>query len=212
MQLPKKRYLPALNMNFVMKQKLVFVTNNAHKLREVKEILEKKFEIVSLDDLGIDEDIPETADALVGNALQKARFVHGRTQLNCFADDTGLEVDALDGAPGVYSARYAGENASFDDNMNKLLDALRDNPKRKASFRTAIALILDNVEHLFEGSVEGTILNEKHGLEGFGYDPVFQPLGHDQSFAEMDAVLKNSISHRGLAVEKLADFLMDNPE
>jgi len=195
-----------------MKQKLVFVTNNAHKLREVKEILEKKFEIVSIDDLGIDEDIPETTDTLEGNALQKARFVHGRTQLNCFADDTGLEVDALDGAPGVYSARYAGENASFDDNMDKLIGALKDNPKRKACFRTAIALILDNVEHLFEGSVEGTILNEKHGLEGFGYDPVFQPLGYDQSFAEMDADMKNSISHRGLAVEKLAGFLMDKPE
>jgi len=199
-------------MNHIMKQKLVFVTNNSHKLREVKEILDKKFEIISLHDLGIDEEIPETADTLEGNALQKARFVHARTQLNCFADDTGLEVDALQGAPGVYSARYAGENASFDDNMNKLLDALRENPKRNASFRTAIALILDNVEHLFEGSVEGIILNEKHGLIGFGYDPVFQPIGYSQSFAEMDAALKNSISHRGRAVEKLAEFLLDKSE
>lgn len=195
-----------------MKQKLVFVTNNSHKLREVKEILDDKFEIVSLDDLGIDEEIPETADTLEGNALQKARFVHSLTQLDCFADDTGLEVDALQGAPGVYSARYAGEDASFDDNMNKLLDALGENSNRKASFRTAIALILDNVEHLFEGSVEGIILNEKHGLDGFGYDPVFQPLGYKQSFAEMDASLKNSISHRGRAVEKLAGFLLNKNE
>ncbi|MEA1878582.1 MAG: non-canonical purine NTP diphosphatase [Bacteroidota bacterium] len=195
-----------------MKQKLVFVTNNSHKLREVKEILDEKFEIVSLHDLGIDEEIPETADTLEGNALQKARFVHSLTQLDCFADDTGLEVDALQGAPGVYSARYAGENASFDDNMNKLLDALGENPNRKASFRTAVALILDNVEHLFEGSVDGMILREKHGLEGFGYDPVFQPVGHGQSFAEMDASLKNSISHRGRAVEKLAGFLLNKDE
>lgn len=195
-----------------MKQKLVFVTNNSHKLREVKEILDEKFEIVSLHDLGIDEEIPETADTLEGNALQKARFVHASTQLDCFADDTGLEVDALQGAPGVYSARYAGENASFDDNMDKLLDALRENSNRKASFRTVIALILDNVEHLFEGSVEGIILNEKHGRDGFGYDPVFQPVEYKQSFAEMDASLKNSISHRGRAVEKLAGFLLNKNE
>ncbi|MCK5820446.1 MAG: non-canonical purine NTP diphosphatase [Bacteroidales bacterium] len=195
-----------------MKQKLVFVTNNSHKLREVKEILDEKFDIVSLNDLGIDEEIPETADTLEGNALQKARFVHSRTQLNCFADDTGLEVEALEGAPGVYSARYAGENASFDDNMNKLLDALGENSKRKASFRTAIALILDDAEYLFEGSVEGIILNEKHGIDGFGYDPVFQPIEHNQSFAEMEASLKNSISHRGRAVKKLALFLLDKNE
>lgn len=195
-----------------MKQKLVFVTNNSHKLREIKNILEEKFEIISLNDLGINEEIPETADTLEGNALQKARFVHQKTKLNCFADDTGLEVDALDGAPGVYSARYSGEKATFDDNMNKLLDALGGNTNRNAAFRTAIALILNNVEHVFEGSVDGQILVEKKGLEGFGYDPIFQPIGYEESFAEMDETQKNSISHRGLAVKKLAKFLLDKKD
>lgn len=192
-----------------MKRKLVFVTNNPHKLREIKNILDKKFEIISLNDLGINEDIPETADSLEGNALLKARFVHQRTKLDCFADDTGLLVDALNGAPGVYSARYAGENASFDDNMDKLLDAIEGNPNRKSGFRTAIALILDDREYIFEGSVDGVILEQRKGIEGFGYDPIFQPVGYDESFAEMDASLKNTISHRGLAVKKLARFLLD---
>lgn len=195
-----------------MKQKLVFVTNNSHKLREIKNILEEKFEIISLNDLGINEEIPETADTLEGNALQKARFVHQKTKLNCFADDTGLEVDALDGAPGVYSARYSGEKATFDDNMNKLLDALGGNTNRNAAFRTAIALILNNVEHVFEGSVDGQILVEKKGFGGFGYDPIFQPIGYEESFAEMDETQKNSISHRGLAVKKLAKFLLDKKD
>lgn len=194
-------------MNFVMKTKLVFATNNKHKLKEIKEILSDNFDILSLKDIDLEEEIPETADTLEGNAFQKAHYVHDRTGLNCFADDTGLEVEALNGAPGVYSARYAGEDASFEDNMNKLIQALEEQTNRKAQFRTAIALILDNKEHVFEGSVAGEILPVKTGEEGFGYDPIFKPLGFNESFAEMSSQQKNEISHRGLAVQKLAKFL-----
>ena len=193
-------------------QKLIFATNNPHKLQEIKEILNSKFEILSLQAMGINEDIPETADTLEGNALLKARFVYERTGADCFADDTGLEVDALNGEPGVFSARYAGENASFDDNMNKLLYSLNGESNRKAKFRTVIALILNGSEYLFEGKVDGSILHEKKGAEGFGYDPIFLPEGFELSFAEMDQAQKNSISHRGRSVQKLANFLECFPQ
>ncbi len=188
-------------------QKLIFATNNLHKLQEIRDLLIDKFDIISLEQIGIKEDIPETADTLEGNALQKARFVYKKIQSDCFADDTGLEVDALGGIPGVYSARYAGENASFDDNMDKLLAALENHENRRARFRTAIALIINGDEYLFEGSVEGTILKEKAGHEGFGYDAIFLPEGFEKSFAEMASVQKNAISHRGRSVQKLVHFL-----
>ena len=188
-------------------QKLIFATNNLHKLEEIRDLLSDKYDIISLDKIGIKEDIPETADSLEGNALQKARFVYERTGSDCFADDTGLEVDALDGAPGVYSARYAGEKATFDDNMDKLLSSLENKDNRKAKFRTVIALIMDGNEYLFEGKVDGIILRSKKGTDGFGYDPIFLPEGFEQSFAEMEASHKNAISHRGRSVVKLAHFL-----
>lgn len=188
-------------------QKLIFATNNSHKLQEIQDLLQNKFHVVSLEDIGIYEDIAETADTLEGNALLKARYVFERTQSDCFADDTGLEVDELDGAPGVYSARYAGENASFDDNMDKLIDTLRGTENRKARFRTVIALIFKGNEYLFEGRVDGIILKEKAGSQGFGYDPIFLPEGFEKSFAEMDPIQKNAISHRGRSVQKLINFL-----
>lgn len=194
-------------MNSIMKKKLVFATNNPHKLREIKGILSQDFDIISLADINIREEIPEDEDSIEGNAMQKARYIHEKTGFDCFADDTGLEVEALGGAPGVYSARYAGENASFEDNMDKLLDALDSKKQRNASFRTAIALILDKKEYVFFGRVDGIILSDKTGSGGFGYDPVFLPDGYSQSFAEMPPDEKNSISHRGRAVAKLIQFL-----
>ena len=163
----------------------------------------------SLSDLGCDEDIPETADTLQGNALQKAQFVHERYHCNCFADDTGLEIDALDGRPGVYSARYAGEGCSFDDNVRKVLAELENVPleQRTARFRTVVALILDGRTYFFEGKVEGLMTLERHGVEGFGYDPIFLPEGYGQTFAEMDASEKNRISHRGRAMAQMVGFL-----
>ena len=188
-------------------QKLIFATNNPHKLQEIRDLLGNKYDIVSLKSIGITEDIPETEDTLEGNALLKARYVHERTGADCFADDTGLEVEALVGEPGVYSARYAGENATFDDNMDKLLVELHAHENRKASFRTVMALIMDGNEYLFEGRVDGLILKEKTGSAGFGYDPIFLPEGFEKSFAEMDPHQKNSISHRGRSVQKLVNFL-----
>lgn len=188
---------------------LVFVTNNKHKLSEIRQILGDFYTIVSLGDIGFHEDIKETALDLEGNALLKARHIHERYGCDCFADDTGLEVAALGGGPGVFSARYAGENATYSDNVNKLLDALTGNNNRAARFRTIIALILDNQEYLFDGTVEGEILTEPHGSTGFGYDPVFRPLKSEKSFAEMSPVEKNGISHRGRATEKLKTFLME---
>jgi XTP/dITP diphosphohydrolase len=193
-----------------MKRKLVFATNNAHKLEEVVSIIDKKYKILSLNDINCFDEIPETADTLEGNALLKARFVAQRYGFDCFADDTGLEVTALNGAPGVYSARYAGEGKNSSDNVAKLLDELRDCPDRNARFRTVIALIIDGNEHLFEGIVGGEIIDRPRGNEGFGYDPVFRPEGFEQTFAEMAASLKNSISHRGRAVSKLKKFLDEN--
>ena len=187
--------------------RLVFATNNAHKLAEVSAILGPGWELVTPASLGITEDIPETADTLEGNALQKARYIYERTSLDCFADDTGLEVAALGGAPGVRSARYAGDHHDFDDNNRLLLKNLEGATDRSARFRTVIALIIDGREHLFEGRVEGRIIDEYRGTGGFGYDPIFAPDGADTTFAEMAAAEKNAISHRARAVEKLAQFL-----
>lgn len=188
-------------------KELVFVTNNNHKLSEIRQILGEYCIIRSLADIGFDEDIEETAADLEGNALLKARHIHERFGCDCFADDTGLEVDALDDAPGVYSARYAGEKATYADNVNKLLEALAGHANRSARFRTVIALIMDNRQYLFDGSVDGEILTEPRGTTGFGYDPVFRPLESEKSFAEMSAEEKNLISHRGLATARLLSFL-----
>lgn len=186
---------------------LVFATNNKHKLQEVSEMLDGIVEIKSLEEMGLSGDIPETSDTLQGNALQKAQWVWERTHLDCFADDTGLEVDALDGAPGVYSARYAGEHCSFDDNIDKLLNAMEGMTNRKADFRTVVCLIEKGEPRYFEGRVDGVILTERYGKEGFGYDPVFMPDRFAVSFAEMPMEVKNQISHRGLAVAKLVEYL-----
>lgn len=192
--------------------KLVFATNNQHKLQEVRQILGDRFEVVGLADIGCHEDIPETAETLEGNALQKARYVKEHYDLDCFADDTGLEVRALNGAPGVHTARYAelfgtGETHDSNANMNLLLRNLENKTDRHARFRTVFALIYQGEEHFFEGIVEGEILHERHGSEGFGYDPVFEPEGRGVSFAEMSANEKNAISHRGRATQKLVGFL-----
>lgn len=188
------------------KLKLVFATNNKHKLEEVQAML-TNFEIVSLADINCFEDIPETADTLEGNAILKANFITEKFGLDCFADDTGLEVAALNNEPGVYSARYAGENNNAEANMNKLLKNLENNPNRKAQFKTAIALNIQGKQFIFEGICEGTILTEKRGKSGFGYDPIFMPDGFNSSFAEMDMNEKGNISHRGKAIEKLVTFL-----
>ena len=188
-------------------KKLVFATNNAHKLSEVRAILEPQFEIVSLSELNCSDDIPETADTLEGNALLKAQYVSEKFGFDCFADDTGLEVDALDGQPGVYSARFAGDGHNSIDNMNKVLTLLGENPKRTARFRTVIALILNGKISFFEGKIEGTITSKPRGNSGFGYDPIFVPQNYMASFAQLSAEEKNKISHRALAVQKLVHFL-----
>jgi len=188
-------------------KKIVFATNNQHKLQEVREILSKSFEIVSLQDIGCEEDIPETADTLEGNALMKARYVKEHYGYDCFADDTGLEVAALNNAPGVYSARYAGESKDSIANMQKILKELEDKNDRTARFRTVIAFILDGKEILFDGIINGTIIESQKGSAGFGYDPVFVPSGYSETFAEMGNEVKNTISHRALAVEKLKMYL-----
>ena len=186
---------------------LVFATNNAHKLDEVRQILGDRFKVLSLNDIGCHEDIPETADTFQGNALQKARYVKEHYGYDCFADDTGLEVKALDGAPGVHSARYAGDHDS-EANMTKLLHELEKKSDRSAQFRTVIALILNGQEVLFEGIVTGQIATERHyGDGGFGYDPIFVPDGYTETFSQMSSQGKNLISHRGRAVRKLADYL-----
>ncbi|MEY8686019.1 non-canonical purine NTP diphosphatase [Bacteroides sp. AN502(2024)] len=191
-----------------MKRKLVFATNNAHKLKEVAAILGDKVELLSLNDIGCQTDIPETAETLEGNALLKASYIFKNYHLDCFADDTGLEVEALDGAPGVYSARYAGgEGHNAQANMLKLLHELEGEENRKAQFRTAISLILDGKEYLFEGVIKGEIIKEKRGDSGFGYDPIFKPEGYNKTFAELGNEIKNKISHRAVAVQKLCEFL-----
>lgn len=188
--------------------KIVFVTNNKHKLDEVKKIVAGKFEVVSLEEIGCYDDIPETADTLEGNALLKAEYIKERYGLNCFADDTGLEVETLNNAPGVYSARYAGNGHDSKANMLKLLAELNGKVNRKARFRTAISLIIGDEKYLFEGIINGVIGTEEKGQNGFGYDPVFIPDGYTQTFAELGDSIKNSISHRAKAVIKLNDFLL----
>ena len=189
--------------------KLVFATNNKHKLQEVRDIVGDRVEVLSLSDIDCNDDIPETADTLQGNALIKARYIYEKYGVDCFADDTGLEVVALDGAPGVYSARYAGEECDSEANMKKLLHNLTDKNNRNAQFRTVIALIINGEERLFNGIVKGVIATEKMGTSGFGYDPIFIPEGFSESFAQMDASMKNSISHRYRATEELSKFLKE---
>ena len=206
--------------------KIVFATNNQHKLQEIRQILGNSIEVLSLKDINCDVDIPETGETLQENALQKARYVYDNYHLDCFADDTGLEVEALNGAPGIYSARYASlENAQCqahdsEANMSRLLRELGENNNRRARFRTVIALIQKKdvcpcgctsikQEHLFEGIVNGEITRERSGVEGFGYDPIFRPDGYDKTFAELGADIKNQISHRARAVKKLCEFLTD---
>lgn len=194
-------------------KKLVFATNNPHKLEEIRAILGSKLEVLSLADIGCDADIPETAETLEGNALIKAHYVYDNYKLDCFADDTGLEVDALHGLPGVHTARYAyPDRHDPEANMIKLLEALRENNDRNARFRTVIALIEKGKEHLFEGVVEGVIAREKSGTQGFGYDPVFIPEGNSKTFAELGEDIKNTISHRARAVQKLAEYLASRHE
>ena len=188
--------------------KIVFATNNKHKLEEIKDILGKDFEIVSLDEIGCHEDIPETGLILEENARQKSSYIVEHYNHDCFADDTGLEVDSLNGEPGVHSARYAeGTDHDSEANMRKLLSKMSNVKDRTARFRTVISLIINGVEHQFEGRVEGRIATEKHGTEGFGYDPIFIPEGYDKSFAELGEEVKNQISHRARAVKKLAEYL-----
>ncbi|MBQ4062971.1 MAG: non-canonical purine NTP diphosphatase [Bacteroidaceae bacterium] len=190
--------------------KLVFATNNKHKLQEVRDILGNRVEILSLKDIDCNDEIPETGTTLEENALIKARWISEKYNCNCFADDTGLEVDALDGAPGVYSARYAGEECDSEANMLKLLQNLTGKTNRTAQFRTVIALIINREEYLFDGVVKGCISTEKMGEAGFGYDPIFVPQGYDLSFAQMGSEVKNSISHRYRATEKLSIYLKEN--
>lgn len=189
-------------------RKLVFATNNAHKLEEIRAIWGDKVEVLSLKDIQCDVDIPETADTLEGNAVLKAEYIYRHYGLDCFADDTGLEVEVLNGAPGVYSARYAGgEGHDSEANMRKLLAEMEGKTNRKAQFRTAICLIEGGAEHLFEGVVKGEIIEEKRGASGFGYDPVFMPEGYTETFAEMGSEEKNRISHRARAVQALCAYL-----
>jgi XTP/dITP diphosphohydrolase len=190
---------------------LIFATNNKHKIREVSDLLDNRFNILGLADVSITEDIPEDADNLADNALYKARYVHKRTGMNVFADDTGLEVYALNGVPGVHSARYAGADRNPDDNIIKLLEQLDGVTNRKARFKTVIALIFENREYLFEGIVEGEIIQNRKGTGGFGYDPVFMAQGYDKTFAEVPLSEKNKISHRAQAMKKLIAFLAKQP-
>ncbi len=187
---------------------IVFATNNENKLREIRNILGNSFSLLSLSDLNINDDIPENEPALEGNAMQKARYIHKMLNMNVFADDTGLEIEALNGLPGVNSARFAGEDKNSDSNIDKVLKMMGTSANRRARFRTVIALILDGREHIFEGIVDGRIITERRGREGFGYDPVFVPDGGELTFAEIPLNEKNRISHRAKAFEKLRQFLL----
>ena len=193
-----------------MMKKLIFATHNPNKLAEIKSAV-NSFEVVGLKEMGMHEDIAETGITLEENALIKSKYIYQKTGFSCFADDTGLEVDALDGRPGAYSARYAGEQATAEANMEKLLSELQNQKNRSARFRTVISLIIKGKEYSFEGKVEGEILHQKTGIDGFGYDPIFKPTEYDQSFAEMTMKQKNEISHRGMAVKKLIHFLSHHP-
>jgi XTP/dITP diphosphohydrolase len=190
-----------------MTHELIFATNNLHKLTEIQSIIGDHFVLKSLKQIGCNEDIPETAPTLEGNALIKAQYIFNKYGKNCFADDTGLEIEALDGRPGVFSARYATDGHDFEANIDKVLEELTEAENRKARFRTVIVLILDGSVHYFEGIVNGKIITERKGAKGFGYDPVFLPDGYDKTFAEMPLSEKNKISHRAQAVGKLVDFL-----
>jgi XTP/dITP diphosphohydrolase len=190
-----------------MQHKLVFATNNQHKIEEVAAKIGHEFALLSLDDINCHADIAETGTNFAENASIKSRFIFDQYQLNCFGDDSGLEVDALNNEPGVYSARYAGKHGDHEANMDKVLQKLGNNNNRKARFRTVISLLWNGEEHFFDGTVEGTIRYERSGSKGFGYDPIFQPDGYDITFAEMTMEEKNSISHRGRAVEKMVEFL-----
>jgi XTP/dITP diphosphohydrolase len=188
-------------------QQLVFATNNRHKLEEVAAKLNGKIKLLSLDDIGCHADIAETGQSFAANASIKSRYIYDQYQLNCFGDDSGLEIEALNNEPGIYSARYAGEHGNHQANIAKVLDKLKGSPNRKARFRTVISLIWDGEEHFFEGTVDGTIRNELSGSDGFGYDPIFEPDGYDITFAQMSMDEKNSISHRGRAMDQLITFL-----
>ena len=194
-------------MGLIMVTKLLFATNNLHKLREVREIVGTSFTLLSLKDISFEGDLPETSDTLEGNACQKARTLYEKTGMDCFADDTGLFIDALDGRPGIYSARYAGEGCKFEENILKVLAEMEHEENRNASFRCMVCLILGGTEHLFEGRIDGVILKEKRGKEGFGYDPLFIPKGQSQTFSEMPPYLKNGLSHRGRAIWKMMRYL-----
>jgi len=187
--------------------KIVFATNNQHKLRELQQILGNEFELLSLKDIDCFEDIPENSPTIEENSLDKANYVYKKFKLDCFADDTGLEIEALDGKPGVYSARYAGDEKDMEKNITKILSELQNKINRNARFKTVISLIINGKTHQFEGIVKGQIIKTKKGTSGFGYDPVFLPDGYEMTFAEMPSNLKNKISHRGIAVKKLVDFL-----
>jgi XTP/dITP diphosphohydrolase len=191
-------------MNNSKKIKLLFATGNRHKFEEIKHVLDNRVDLLSLTDIGFSDEIPEEQDTLEGNAAQKAIFIYNKYGIDCFADDTGLEIDSLKGEPGVYSARYAGENSTFEENMNKVLLKMTDKINRKARFRTVIALVEKGKLTIFEGEVKGLITLEKHGIKGFGYDPIFQPEGYNRTFAEMSLSEKNLISHRALAI---AEFI-----
>lgn len=187
--------------------KLVFASNNKNKIKEIQSILNGSIQLLSLEEIGCHEEIPETADTIEGNAILKANYVTEKYGYDCFADDTGLEVTALHGAPGVYSARYAGEQKNADDNMNKLLDSLKEKSDRSAQFKTVIALNLNGNQELFTGIAKGQITLNKSGNQGFGYDPIFQPENYSETFAELSSDTKNKISHRGKATQQLIDFL-----
>ncbi|HMB99620.1 MAG TPA: non-canonical purine NTP diphosphatase [Flavobacteriaceae bacterium] len=186
---------------------LVFATNNLNKLKEVQALMPKHIQLLSLKNIDCFEDVPETQNTIEGNAKQKAQYIKEHYGYDCFADDTGLEVEALQGEPGVFSARYAGEQRNADDNMNKLLKNLENSSNRNAQFKTVIALELEDKQYTFTGTCKGHIINEKKGNQGFGYDPIFKPLSYEQTFAEMDLELKNQIGHRGKAVKQFVEFL-----
>lgn len=192
--------------------KLVFATHNQNKFKEVQILMPPHVELLSLTDIGCEDDIPETADTIEGNAILKTEYVHTNYGLNCFSDDTGLEVKALHGAPGVYSARYAGEAKNSDANIQKLLQEMKEKIDRSARFKTAIALHLEGHQNLFLGICEGTIIEELRGEKGFGYDPIFQPTGYDQTFAEMSLTQKSEIGHRGKAMKELLEYLSLNSQ
>ena len=189
--------------------KIVFASNNKNKIYEIQSMLPESFQIVSLESIGCFEEIPETSETIEGNAILKANYVTQNYGFDCFADDTGLEVEALNGEPGVYSARYAGEHRNADDNMNKLLNELADKTNRSAQFKTVIALNLKGKQYLFEGIASGEIITKKIGLRGFGYDPIFKPTNYDETFAELSLEVKNEISHRGKATKTLIEFLQN---